>query len=429
MGICAYCKEESKLTKEHLIPSWYIREEVQDKGKEFFLERVESKFVRSDPQIKDVCSDCNNLKLGELDEYAKVVYLSNFFNDAFDGEKVNLNVNYEKFVRWLLKLSFNCARTHSSDVELLGEYAGEIIGRESLSPDIIVFSMLVAPTFIGEYPQRMARKNEEKDSMPPRWFRLGAFRIPDTEWFDWVFRHVLINGYCFFLAIPRKGMDLKNQKNQILAAMRQKGGGTLLGNGRAKLKRPRRHATEFFADHMKHFPTAYNLPEQDYISDIVKSKYDIVTYHIDKEDVEGGDISNALVYIDSLLRTRESLLACAGKVEFFVVGYDKDSRELWEIPEVRIYLSKLNEARPYWFLFQAESGFWLQALTSCLLNVKRTERGVEVLDPEKIGALMTQWFEGLNELSNKFVLSTEINRRLSDRAGYIVKMLSNNNVC
>jgi len=424
MGICAYCREEAKLTREHLIPSWYIREGVDTKNKEFFLERVESKFVRSDPQIKDVCSDCNNLKLGELDEYAKEVYFSSFFNDAYDGEKVSLSLSYELFVRWLLKLSFNCARVHSSDVELLSGYAGEMIGEESLSQNIIVFSMLVAPTFMGEYPQRMARKNEEKDSVPPRWFRLGAFRIPDTDWFDWVFRHVLINGYCFFLAIPRKGMDLKDQKRQILAAMRQNGYGTLLGNGLVKLKRPRRHTSEFFAEHMKHFPTAYNLPEQEYISDIVKSKYNTVTYHIDRKDVENGDISSSLVYIDSLLRTRESLLACAGKVEFFVMGYDNDIREIWEIPEVRMYLAKLNDARPYWFLFQAESGVWLQALTLCLMNVKRTHRGVEVLDPEKIGTLMTQWFEGLNELSNKFALSTEINRKFSERADYFIKMIS-----
>lgn len=424
MGACAYCKKEEKLTKEHLIPSWYIRENVASTEKRFFLERVDSKFISSDPQVKDVCASCNNAKLGALDNYGRTLYNSIFCVDSFEGDKIKLSVDHEVFVRWLLKLSYNCARIHSSDVALLAEYSKQMIGDEPLSKDVIVFSMMVSPTVFDQGGHRMAHRNERGRCIPPRWFRIGSFRIPDSNWFDWIFRHVLINGYCFFLAIPRKGRTSKEDRRSILASMRQKGYGVLMSNGEALIKRPRRHTVEFFADHMGQFPTAYDLPEHGYISDIVKSNYGLIIYHIEKSDIKSGDIARTVEYIDSLLRTRESVMACAGKVEFAIRGYDDNSQALWTMPDVREYLRLLNNARPYWFFFQSTRGVWLKAITFCLMDVRQVGRGTELLVPEQIAPLLEQWFDGLNRLSNEFALSTELNQRLSERADYFINMIA-----
>ncbi|WP_207239426.1 hypothetical protein [Pseudomonas sp. GW456-L15] len=422
MVACAYCSKEEKLTKEHLVPSWYIRENIAPADKSFFLERVGSKFISSDPQVKDVCATCNNVKLGALDDYGKYVYNSLFCVDYFDGEKVKISVEHEKFVRWLLKISYNCARIHSNDVDLLGEYSKQMIGEEPLSKDVIVFSMMVSPTFFDQGGPRMAHRSERDSSILPRWFRIGSFRIPDSNLFDWVFRHVLINGYCFFLAIPRKGLTLKEDRKSILASMRQKGYGVLLSNGEALIKRPRRHTAEFFASHMEQFPTAYDLPEHGYISDIVKSNYKLIIFHIEKSEIESRDISRVVEYIDSLLRTRESVMACAGKVEFAIRGYDDTSHALWTMPDVREYLRLLNDARPYWFFFQTIHGDWLKALTFCLMDVRQTGNGTELLVPEQFSSLLVQWFDGLNRLCNQFALSTEINQKFSERAGNFINM-------
>ena len=423
MGICAYCDIDKKLTKEHLIPSWYIKEDASP-SKNFFLERVDTKFIKSDPQVKDVCAECNNLKLGALDQYAKGLYFKSFLKDAYSGEKTSFSFDYDVFVRWLLKVSFNCARIHCSDIEILSGYSKEMIGEEPLSNEVIVFSMAVSPSYTGEFPSRRAKRNEYLNSVPPRWFRIGAFRIADKYWFNWTFRHVFINGYSFFLAVPKKGVALGDERKQILVGMRQNGFGTLLSPKRpAHLKSPSRHAIEFFAEHVEHFPTAYNLPEHKYISDIVKSKYEVINYFIDKLDVESGDIRSSVEYIDALLRTRESIMACHGKVEFSISGYDEDSRELWEIPEVRYYLSLLNDARPYWFLFQSRKGGWLKALTLCLIDVKKVPNGTEALNPEKVPELIAQWYAGLNKVSNDFALSGEINSKLSMSPDYFIEMI------
>jgi hypothetical protein len=53
---------------------------------------------------------------------------------VYDGEAVTLDLDGERLIRWLLKLSFNSARAQESDVRLLQGYRDAILGRGSL-PD------------------------------------------------------------------------------------------------------------------------------------------------------------------------------------------------------------------------------------------------------------------------------------------------------
>lgn len=64
---CAYCSNEAKSTREHIISS-----SVLDLFPECFLTVDENrkKIYSADPVINDVCADCNNNKLSYIDNYA-----------------------------------------------------------------------------------------------------------------------------------------------------------------------------------------------------------------------------------------------------------------------------------------------------------------------------------------------------------------------
>lgn len=420
MGICAYCKAEGKMTREHLIPSWYIQSQDFSEGKNFFFEKAPSKFLQSDPVIKDVCGECNNIKLGLLDEYAKILYMGTFFEDIYLGEKRVLKFDYEPLLRWLLKISYNSARIHGSNPEALSAYSLQMLGDEALSTDIIVFAMAISPTIYSGGEPRLARRNESGEIIEPRWFRIGAFGVANSDWFNWIFRHVVINGYCFFLAIPKVGTEFSKESEGVKADLRKKGYGSLLKPLGSTLPKPKQHAVGFFAGHMENYPVAYGLPQHDHVRNVVNSNYDLINFKIDRKDIEDCDISFYVSYIDSFFDTKESFIKCVGRVEFSVDGYDDDPNELWEIPEVRCFLKRLDSARPYWAILQSPHGNWLQCLVVCLVTVRKSDKGIELLKPLELGDLMTRWLEALNQVSNRYSLSDSMNKELTFRVADLI---------
>ena len=80
MKICAYCGNETKGTKEHIISSGIL-----DLFPECFLTIDETKGIvhGADPVIKDVCADCNNNRISYIDSYAKEV-VEKYFLQKYD---------------------------------------------------------------------------------------------------------------------------------------------------------------------------------------------------------------------------------------------------------------------------------------------------------------------------------------------------------
>lgn len=420
MGLCAYCGVEGKLTREHLIPSWYIQRQDFSEGKSFFLEKAPAKFLQADPVVKDVCAVCNNEKLGILDDYAKTLYLDRFFDDTYHGERRFVKFDYVPLVRWLLKVSYNCARVHGSNPEVLAAYSSQMLGEEALCSSLMVFVMAVSPSSYKGAECGLARRNEIAETVEPRWFRLGAFSVMGSDWFNWIFRHVLINGYCFFVAVPKIGTDFLADRANLQADLRKKGYGVLLKPVGAKLAKPKQHAVSFFAGHMANYPVAYGLPQKNYVREVVNSKYDLLSLQIDRKDIEGCDISPYTSYIDSFFSTRESFMKCVARVEFCIDGYNDDSRELWEIPEVRDFLKKLDSARPYWAILQSPHGSWLRCLILCLVTIEKSKLGIRLVNPLEIEDLMDRWYEGLNYISSRYSLPDSLNKELSFRVGDMI---------
>lgn len=143
---------------------------------------------------------------------------------------------------------------------------------------------------------------------------------------------------------------------------------------------------------------------------------------IDRAEVESLDTSSVRTFFDRLLLTKELAAHCQGKVEISFHGYDEDPRELFEILEVRRYVSVLVEALPelFFFAYTGECANTLKAVALCLAVVEVKSRnpivnkkiGIE-FSTKEIAELLDSHFPGLNRVTEWLNMPIEESKRIS----------------
>jgi hypothetical protein len=131
MSTCAYCKSEGKVTKEEVMPLSLSRNRPMyrtvldhDRG------IVRRGLVTA---VRDVCEECNGVKLSSLDNYASRLDREYFMKIADFRRAVNFRYDFDLLLRWLLKIIYNDDRTRPPP------YAAErfvpyILGQDSRPP-------------------------------------------------------------------------------------------------------------------------------------------------------------------------------------------------------------------------------------------------------------------------------------------------------
>ena len=152
MKNCAYCKRESSLTREHVIPAFICSFQKEIEQNSVGWNEVIEQMVGGELKVKDVCSDCNNRILAELDAYAKTFFKnSGLLVKNYKKEKISLHIDYDLLLRWLLKVSFNSSRTDGAHAPIFEPYVDYILGRESTPPrnKVALVAYLAAPEHLG----------------------------------------------------------------------------------------------------------------------------------------------------------------------------------------------------------------------------------------------------------------------------------------
>jgi len=72
---------------------------------------------------------------------------------------------------------------------------------------------------------------------------------------------------------------------------------------------------------------------------------------ISKDEVDSSNILPALEILKYLIDSPDLAKSYQENVNIAFHGYDNDPRELFEIPEVRNYVYKLDEIFPFWLFF------------------------------------------------------------------------------
>lgn len=421
MPLCSYCDHDRAATREHIIPSWYYKHDPSpdDVG---FMEKAKGKIIKTELVIRDVCGVCNNGPLSELDAYGKELFFSHLNRYVFKDSSESLSYDYEKLVRWLLKISYNSARAHDSDAIILAQYKKAILGEQALPAGLILRIRTIAPATHGVYSVFPA----EKDSVIanyPTWFRVGVFRVNSFDSMYWAFRHITINSYSFLLYIPDlSSSHASAEADSLMDAVAAENDGSIAldSTGELIVPEPRTDSISFNMNHIGQFPITYGVVENNAIEAALDNRFGLVNYWIDRKDIEEKNISNALVFLNDLISSREVCTGLMERVELSVHGYDDDSREIYEIPEAIEFLIALDSAWPYWMLFQHPKFGWLQVMAVCLCRPARAEDGRVMFDHKLMQELIEKWFYSLNELCHKFAISLTVNKRVSATAQTIL---------
>ena len=143
---------------------------------------------------------------------------------------------------------------------------------------------------------------------------------------------------------------------------------------------------------------------------------------ISREEVEARDRTAPLATLKSLISSPEIAKSYMENVDVIFGGYDSDSRELFEIPEVRDYVYKLDDEFPYWLFFLSKYGSGLQCLLLCFLPPYLTEEARVKIHTERTrDLLLDRWLPAMNQVSEFAELSGDEIDELTERAlDYIV---------
>jgi hypothetical protein len=201
---CAYCRKTATSTKEHLWPTSLHKRLYaanRQNANAFWLARLQRE-IPSEPQIRDVCANCNNVVLSELDNYICGLFDSTFVKIHRRHERVSFHYDYHLLKRWLLKLCFNAARIHDSidrfALEALRPY---MLGLdERLGRSVQLFVQL---SFPEEVPARELDPDSQSDEITtfePRIHRVGHLHFRAHGLGQKLVRAVHLRSFSFYLA-------------------------------------------------------------------------------------------------------------------------------------------------------------------------------------------------------------------------------------
>ena len=150
---------------------------------------------------------------------------------------------------------------------------------------------------------------------------------------------------------------------------------------------------------------------------------DFITIVITKEQVDAEDTSGPLGSFKKLIQSPEIARSYKERVDIVFHGYDDRNEELFEIPEVRNYVYKLDEEFPFWLYFLSKHHLGLQALVLCFLPPYLTDEAKARILPGEINDLLTKrWFPALNHIGEYVGMQDHENEDITNRSlEYIFK--------
>ena len=133
---------------------------------------------------------------------------------------------------------------------------------------------------------------------------------------------------------------------------------------------------------------------------------------VDRSVVETHDVSGTAATLSRVLADRDTVKRYRGRVDLAFAGYSNDSRELRDIPEIRHFCSKLDDAFPYWFYFLSTEGVTLGLLACCLCSVTQLRPEVVSFGPDLFD-FMERHYVALNWLFDNYSLDERLNVEIS----------------
>jgi hypothetical protein len=191
---CAYCGSEGVFTREHIWPRGIIRRAPDYEAR--YFGKVD-KVLSSEHVTRDVCADCNNGALSELDEYGCLLFDNYFCQSDIAKTRVHFKYDYDLLLRWLLKISYNSSRSVGVDTEHLRRCVPYIVGAEARIRDVWLFAILIEPL------SRIADGMHKV--VPPQGVRAARVGGAEEQNLPFIVRLVGLNAFYFLIVITKEG--------------------------------------------------------------------------------------------------------------------------------------------------------------------------------------------------------------------------------
>lgn len=144
--------------------------------------------------------------------------------------------------------------------------------------------------------------------------------------------------------------------------------------------------------------------------------FDPVIVTISRNEVIAGDVSAAASVLGRFTENPEIARSMFERVDVAFHGYDQDARELFEIPEVRDFVYKLDDEFPFWLFFLSKQHLGLQAIALCFLPPFLTEEAKKTVLPQHLDRLLNnRWWPAMNHICEFVGFSEDDIEQLSER--------------
>ena len=135
---------------------------------------------------------------------------------------------------------------------------------------------------------------------------------------------------------------------------------------------------------------------------------DPVILMFSRQHVETLDLAEPLQFLRRLTADRHTSLEFSGRLSLVIDGYNDDARELFEVPEVRAYIKRLEQAWPNWFCFLSQADESIKLLESCLCETIEVVPGVTSVDMEQLERSLARHFGAMYRLGDELKLPEEM---------------------
>jgi hypothetical protein len=126
---------------------------------------------------------------------------------------------------------------------------------------------------------------------------------------------------------------------------------------------------------------------------------DVVTVIASRKEVLARNTREVSTALRGLTASRDLALKWRERVDFRIHGWDHSRDELFENPDVRDFVYKLDEVFPFWLFFLSKHSDSLKFVTLCFLPPYLKPDGRASEFPPRLNyLLMKRWFPAMNEI-------------------------------
>ncbi|CSB18759.1 Uncharacterised protein [Vibrio cholerae] len=147
-----------------------------------------------------------------------------------------------------------------------------------------------------------------------------------------------------------------------------------------------------------------------------------ISFVLSKEEVEELDLSGINQMMERYFRTKDLLISNRNKTVFWIFGYDDDSRELYEIPEVRRWFKfTLEQGVPWFYLLDVGADHMslpINMYSCCNISVNKLSCGsksVVISSVSDINNWVEVNFENLNRFADEKKIPDNILKEVSEK--------------